>query len=241
MKKKEVKKLKLNLMIFLSLFLMFALAFGLIFSINLLTTYIISKRPAVIAYKETASYLFIIIPGIILGGVGIIPYAALEKKYYGDKRKNQKIPKHRKPAKYENQFRTLKNGFIIFNILIILFAFPVCVNARRELHYDGIYKINLLGKEKLICPWDDILGFRIQVGKSRSGKSGTTHYYPEVVTITEKKDFYFPRYRNQICKKEFFIFLKDNPSVKIDSAELKRYYNKFTKDNQKLIDQLLSD
>lgn len=38
------------------------------------------------------------------------------------------------------------------------------MNARRELHYDGIYKINLFGKEKLICPWNEITGFRIQVG-----------------------------------------------------------------------------
>lgn len=68
------------------------------------------------------------------------------------------------------------------------------MNARRELHYDGIYKINLFGKEKLIYPWDDISGFRIQVGKSRSRISIT--YFPEVVTITDKRNFYFSHYKN---------------------------------------------
>lgn len=91
----------------------------------------------------------------------------------------------------------------------------------------------------MIYPWDDISGFRIQVGKSRSRISIT--YFPEVVTITDKRKFYFSHYKNQICKKEFFIALKDNPSAEIDFDQLKKYYNKFTKDKQKLVDLLIND
>nr|WP_318681239.1 hypothetical protein [uncultured Treponema sp.] len=79
----------------------------------------------------------------------------------------------------------------------------------------------------MIYPWDDISGFRIQVGKSRSRISIT--YFPEVVTITDKRKFYFSHYKNQICKKEFFIALKDNPSVEIDFDQLKNITASFQK------------
>lgn len=239
MKKKEVKKLKLNTAIILSLLFMFVLEFGLIFSIMALTTFIVSKKPDVIAYKETVAYLFIFFPAIILAGVGFMPYAALEEKYNKDKRKNQKIPKHKKPAKYEKQFKKLKTGFIVFNILLLLTSYSVCVNSRWELHSDGIYKVKFIGKEKMIYPWNEITGFKIQVGKSRSRTSTT--YFPEVVTITDKRNFYFPHYKNQKIKREFFLSLKDNPSAEIDFDQLKKYYNKFSKDNQKLVDLLIND
>ncbi len=237
MKKKEAKKLKLNTAIILSLLFMFVLEFGLIFSIMALTTFIVSKKPDVIAYKETAAYLFIIIPAIILAGVGFMPYSILEKKYNQDKRKNQKIPKHRKPAKYEKQFKNLKAGVVVFNILLGLISFSVCVNSRWELHNDGIYKVNFIGKEKLICPWNEITGFKIQVGKSRSRTSTT--YFPEVVTITDKRNFYFSHYKNQMCKREFYLSLKDNPSAEIEFDQLLKYYSKFSKDNKKLVDLLI--
>lgn len=55
----------------------------------------------------------------------------------------------------------------------------------------------------MIYPWNEITGFRIQVGKSRSRISIT--YFPEVVTITDKRNFYFSHYKNQICKRNFLM------------------------------------
>lgn len=55
----------------------------------------------------------------------------------------------------------------------------------------------------MIYPWDDISGFRIQVGKSKSRISIT--YFSEVVTITDKRNFYFSHYKNQICKRNFLL------------------------------------
>ncbi len=55
----------------------------------------------------------------------------------------------------------------------------------------------------MIYPWKEITGFRIQVGKSRSRISIT--YFPEVVTMTDKRKFYFSHYKNQICKRNFLM------------------------------------
>ena len=240
MKKKDAKKLKLNLVIILSLVLCLCLTVGLILSVSFITQCVVKNKTNVIAYKETVGYMYIIIPAIILSVAGFTPYSILEQKL-NNKKKNQKIPSHRKIGKGEILLKKIKIAFTALNILLVLLTFPICVNARQELHYDGIYKITITGREKLICPRNEITGFRIQVGKSRRGKNSRYNYYPEVVTITAKKNFYFPRYTNQNVKKEFFLSIKNNPSAEINLAGLKKYYNFFSEENQQAVDLLLND
>lgn len=234
MKKKDIKKLKLNVVTFLSLLLSLFLAGGLFLSIFYITHFVVSNKPDVIAYKETLGYGYIILPIILLAAYGFMPYAKMEEKLYQEKRKNQKIPKHKKVLKGEKQYKILKNGFIIGSVVLILLAFPICINARWELHSDGIYKITVTGREKQICSWNEISGFSIQISRSRQ------HYSPMVVAKTERKDFYLQTYKNARVKRDFFEYLKNRSDTQIDVHDLQKYYKKFSDENRELVDLLLN-
>lgn len=234
MKKKDIKKLKLNVVTFLSLLLSLFLTGGLILSIFYITHLIINNKPDVIAYKETLGYGYIILPIILLAAYGFMPYQIMEEQLYQEKRKNQKIPKHKKVPKGEKQYKLLKNGFIIGSIVLILLAFPICINARWELHSDGIYKITITGREKQVCSWNEITGFSIQTEKSRH------HYSPLVVVNTERKSFYLQTYKNAQVKRDLFKYLKNRSDTQIDVQALQKYYNKFSDENRELVDLLLN-
>lgn len=238
MKKKDRKKLILNTAFFASVVLMLIVVLGFILLINQLTHVVVNNKADVIGYKQTAGYLYIIAAILFLGMDCFIPYGFVYKKFNADK-KNQKIPSHRKPGKGEGTLKVIKTGFIILNAFLILAAFPICINARWELHSDGIYKIAVTGKEKLVCSADEIIRYKVESGKSRNSRSSHTNYYLQVIAETEGKNYYIQNYKNQQVKKDFFLYLKNKSETEINVYELQKYYDRFSDENKMLVDLLI--
>jgi len=239
MKKKELVKLKSESTAIFFCILFLCIWGGLFIFIDHLTHCAVNRKPNVIAYKITVGYLSILAILLLIGIDFTILYSLLEKKFKPIKKKNQKIPSHKKEPKGKKLLKHIKTGWIVINISVVLLVVPICVNSRCELQTNGIYKITLFGKEKPLHSSEEIIGFKIQVGEHRNQKSFHTTYYPEIVTKTKNKDYYFSKYKNIQTKKAFFVLVKNNSNTDIDMYNLQKYYDKFSKANRELVDLII--